>query len=60
MNAQKCRELIKSDVQGVATCCKMVFNGMDEFDLTTIDGYLDSMMRHLETAKKRLENCEDY
>jgi len=60
MTEEKCRELIRSDVQGVAACCKMLFVGMTEFDLNTIDGYIDSMMRHLETAKKRLKDCENY
>ena len=60
MNEQNCRTLIKSDLQGVAACCKMVFNGIEEFDLNTIDGYIDSMAKHLETAKKRLKDCENY
>jgi len=60
MTEEKCREFIKSDVQGVAACCKMLFNGMEEFDLSTVDGYIDSMITHLETAKKRLKDCENY
>jgi|GEM_PF-1054128 len=60
MTEQKCRELIKSDLRDVAARCEVIINEMDGIDLNDINWQLDRVLRHLEDAKKRLKNCDDY
>jgi hypothetical protein len=60
LSEQKCREFIKSDLWDATARCEVIINGMNELDLNDIDWQLDQVIRHLETAKTRLKNCEDY
>ena len=60
MNTQKCKELIKRDVQEAATRCNDLINEVEDIDLNFIDKQLDRIMRDIENAKNRLKGCEEY
>ena len=60
MTEEKCRKLIKRDLRDATARCEVIINEMDEIDLNDISWQLDRVLRHLEDAKKRLKNCEDY
>ena len=60
MTEQKCRELIKSDLRDITVQCGVILEEMDEFEFVAIDWQLDRVIRTLETAKKRLKDCENY
>ena len=60
MDTQKCRELIKRDLQEAATRCNDLLNEVEDTDLNFVDKQLDRIMRDLDNAKSRLRGCEDY
>jgi len=60
MKEQRCKELIREDLQTAAVCCRDLINEIDTTDLTDVDNQLDRIMRNLENAKSQLKGCEDY
>jgi len=60
MDEQKCRELIKKDVQEMIALCTRLINEIDVIDLNDVDWQLARIARQYDTAKMRLHDCEDF
>ena len=60
MTEEKCRKLIEEDLWSAIICCQALVKDIYEVDLNDIDRQVDRIIRHLENAKYRLKNCDDY
>ena len=60
MTEEKCRELIKKDLQEMTVLCSELLNCLDEISLDDIDYQLGRIVGKYGLAKKRLLECEEY
>jgi len=60
MKEQKCKELIKKDLQSAVVVCNDLISEIDTADLVDVDMKLDRIIRHLDHTKIHLKGCEDY
>ena len=60
MTEEKCRELIKKDLQEITALCSELLNDLDEISLDDIDFQLGKIVGKYGLAKKRLLDCEEY